>query len=558
MKKITLIFATAIISLCANAQIFSALYAFDSVKTTSGTIDPTPVPVATGAAFGSFIATGTPANPNATGRFSFTDWSLGALTGETVYTNLTGAANTSEYYEVTIAPTGVYTLSLNSISFTFTRSGTGVRTYSVRSDADGYAANLPASISPANPNLSVQAGDIFFLNTDITSNQNGSTITLSGAAFTNISVARTFRFYGFNAEGTGGTFSIDNVLIDGIATAPAVLNAGFSATSACFGNATSFTDLSTGPNTIVSWLWDFGDGTGTSILQNPTYTYSATGTYTVSLMVTDNLANTDSYVTTVSVNENPIAMFTAPTSICAGTLAAFLDGSTISTGTITNWNWNFGDPASGASNTSILQNPSHNYFTQMMYTATEIVTSDMGCKDTATISITVDSIGVSYTTSVSGPTVTFTGNVWGGAPGYTFIWNFGDASTDFTINPVHTYSSIGTYLVCFTATDMNGCSDSTCSSVGILSVGIDVPNAPLTIGITPNPSSNGVFTADLSNSTGKTTITVYDIIGKEIFTKETSSNTEHLIDLSNQANGSYFVTVKNDAETITKKIIINK
>ena len=115
MKKITLIFATAIISFCANAQSFSALYPFDSVKTTSGTTDPTPLPGATGVTFGSFMAIGTPANPNATGRFSFTDWSLGALTGETIYANLTGAANTSEYYEVTIAPSGVYTLSLDSI-----------------------------------------------------------------------------------------------------------------------------------------------------------------------------------------------------------------------------------------------------------------------------------------------------------------------------------------------------------------------------------------------------------------------------------------------------------
>ncbi|HLC83431.1 MAG TPA: PKD domain-containing protein, partial [Bacteroidia bacterium] len=344
MKKTTLILACIITSFCSFAQSFTALYPFDSVKTTSGTTDPTPLPTATGVTFGSFTAVGTPANPNATGRFSFTDWSLGALTGETIYANLTGSANTSEYYEVTIAPAGVYTLSLNSISFTFTRSGTGVRTYSVRSDADGFATNLPASISPANPNLSVQAGDIFFLNTDITSNQNGSTITLSGAAFTNISVARTFRFYGFNAEGTGGTFSIDNVLIDGVATAPAVLNADFSATSVCFGNPNSFTDLSTGPNTIISWLWDFGDGSGTSVLQNPFYTYSATGTYSVSLLVTDNMANTDSYVTTVSVYENPVAMFTAPTSICAGTVAQFLDASTISSGTITNWDWNFGDP----------------------------------------------------------------------------------------------------------------------------------------------------------------------------------------------------------------------
>ena len=424
----------------------------------------------------------------------------------------------------------------------------------MRSDADGYAANLPASISPANPNLSVQAGDIFFLNTDITSNQNGSTIALSGAAFTNISVARTFRFYGFNAEGTGGTFSIDNVLIDGVATAPAVLNADFSATSVCLGNVTAFTDLSTGPNTIVSWLWDFGDGLGTSVSQNPLYTFAAGGTYTVTLMVTDNMANTDSYVATVSVYENPVAGITSDVnSGCSALVVSFSDLSTIVSGTITNWDWNFGDPLSGAANTSTLQNPQHTYYTQMIYTATEIVTSDMGCKDTATISIMVDSIGVSYTSSISGPTVTFTGSVWGGTPGYAFMWEFGDATTDFSSNPIHTYSSPGTYLVCFTATDMNGCSDSTCTSVVIVTVGIGSQSPESAINIAPHPSNNGVFTL---NST-KASVNVYNVLGKIIMTKEIVQG-DNTIDLTAEANGSYFITIQTEKESITKKLIINK
>jgi len=50
----------------------------------------------------------------------------------------------------------------------------------------------------------------------------------------------------------------------------------------------SFTDASTDPDgTVVSWLWDFGDG-NTSTQQNPTHTYAADGTYTVTLTVWDN------------------------------------------------------------------------------------------------------------------------------------------------------------------------------------------------------------------------------------------------------------------------------
>lgn len=47
----------------------------------------------------------------------------------------------------------------------------------------------------------------------------------------------------------------------------------------------TFTDLSTGTN-VHSWTWDFGDE-GSSSEQNPTHTYTAAGTYDVTLEVTD-------------------------------------------------------------------------------------------------------------------------------------------------------------------------------------------------------------------------------------------------------------------------------
>ncbi|HMR83611.1 MAG TPA: hypothetical protein PKE30_10785, partial [Niabella sp.] len=127
----------------------------------------------------------------------------------------TGSADPSKYYEVTITPAVGKKIDLTKISFTLQRSGTGVRQVSVRSNLDNYAANLPASVSPASNNLSVVSPHIFQVADGATTAQEGCVITLD-AAYTNLEATVSFRFYGFNAESGGGTFSIDNVRFEGI------------------------------------------------------------------------------------------------------------------------------------------------------------------------------------------------------------------------------------------------------------------------------------------------------------------------------------------------------
>ncbi len=74
---------------------------------------------------------------------------------------------------------------------------------------------------------------------------------------------------------------------------PPVANFNASATSTCSG-IVAFTDASTFVPT--SWLWDFGDG-NQSTAQNPTHTYTTSGTYTVTLTST-NAFGTDTEVKT--------------------------------------------------------------------------------------------------------------------------------------------------------------------------------------------------------------------------------------------------------------------
>ncbi len=85
--------------------------------------------------------------------------------------------------------------------------------------------------------------------------------------------------------------------------APPVADFAGSPTSGTRPLEVTFTDLSTG--VIDSWSWDFGDG-NTSTAQNPTHTYVAAGTYTVSLTVTNpDGSDTETKVDYITVSELP-------------------------------------------------------------------------------------------------------------------------------------------------------------------------------------------------------------------------------------------------------------
>jgi PKD repeat protein len=116
-----------------------------------------------------------------------------------------------------------------------------------------------------------------------------------------------------------------------------------------------FMDTSTGSPT--AWAWDFGDN-NTSNLQNPTYTYTVPGTFTVRLRASNGGgSNTETKLYYITVNPAyalPGASFSAnPPTMAQPYTVQFLDRST---GPPTSWSWSFGDGG-----TSTGQNPVHTY-----------------------------------------------------------------------------------------------------------------------------------------------------------------------------------------------------
>ena len=203
-------------SVSLYSQSFNVTYPFTNVTASSGLTDPTPVPTATGITFGSFTSTGASANPNAGGRFSFTAWSIGATNGDDA--TFTGGSNAGQYFQVTLTPQANFQLDLTSLTFKVQRSATGPRQFVVRSSVDGFTANLPASINPGNANLLIAPTNVFQLkDASASTAEVGSTVDLS--SFTGLTGAISFRFYIFNSEASGGSFSVDDVNFIGATSA---------------------------------------------------------------------------------------------------------------------------------------------------------------------------------------------------------------------------------------------------------------------------------------------------------------------------------------------------
>jgi PKD repeat protein/Tfp pilus assembly protein PilV len=148
----------------------------------------------------------------------------------------------------------------------------------------------------------------------------------------------------------------------------------------------TFTDQSSpGTGTITGWQWDFGDGAGTSY-QNPSHTYNDADTYTVTLRVTDDNSSEDSmekvaYITVSEPETPPTANFTgAPTAGEAPLIVDFTNLSSPGTGTITGWQWDFGDDMGTSSD----QNPSHTYTDAGTYTVDLTATDDNALQDIET------------------------------------------------------------------------------------------------------------------------------------------------------------------------------
>lgn len=208
---------------------------------------------------------------------------------------------------------------------------------------------------------------------------------------------------------------------------------------------------------VVSWFWDFGDGS-IATTQNPAHTYSSAGTYYTCLTIT----------TANGCSGSTCNSYTIASSVYCNAQFNYIDslGSVYFTPYTNNPNnnisyyWQFGDGT-----TSSQAYPIHQYNGVGPYGACLTITDSLNsCSSTwcDTVFTTGSSTCTpSYYAQISGNSIYFAGysNAFFVV---SWTWSFGDGTSSNLQNPTHVYTSAGNYQVCLTVVAGNGCTGTYC------------------------------------------------------------------------------------------------
>lgn len=245
--------------------------------------------------------------------------------------------------------------------------------------------------------------------------------------------------------------------------------------STCLGSSVYITDTSViSPGSITEWHWDFGNVENEVRFNNTPFShlYFTAGTYIISLnVISTQGCSSDTFRKTITILPKPVSKFGFDRNVCLGQSIVFSDSSSASSGTITQWKWDFGD-----GNTDIRTDNlpfGHTYATAGNFTVTLVVSGSNGCNDTSRLTVNV-STKPSAEFTISGKacidsTQQFVSSFpFNASMPSAWYWDFGDGqsiSINSTNIAAHAYSNAGSNIVIRHAVASGGCVSDTVNHV---------------------------------------------------------------------------------------------
>lgn len=227
--------------------------------------------------------------------------------------------------------------------------------------------------------------------------------------------------------------------------------------SICRGSNGSLNTTNSGGAGVYTFNWQPGSGTSQNITVSPNNTTQ----YVLTVTDQNNCIAKDSG--NVIVNPNPVVNFGA-SAVCYGSTTLFSDSTTISSGSISTYNWTFGVGSAG----STQQNPSYTYPSCNLYTVGLTAISDSGCTAFNTKPATVYCHPVSAFSVANVCTYDSAefNNTSNGATLYAWDFDAPTGTDDSVSAPSHLYLP-GNYTVRLIAISASGCIDTATQSIDV-------------------------------------------------------------------------------------------
>jgi hypothetical protein len=358
----------------------------------------------------------------------------------------------------------------------------------------------------------------------------GATTVTDGGAFTP-SATDTYTVTGTDANGCMNTATV-MVTVNAIPTVTGMSDDADN--TICAGTMVT---LSGGGAATYTWAG------ATTVTDGAAFTPSATDTYTVTGTDANGCMNTATVMVTVNAIPTVTGMSDdADNTICAGTMVTLTGGGAAT------YTW--------AGATTVTDGVAFTPSATDTYTVTG--TDASGCMNTATVMVTVNSLPSASLTPFSVSVCDNGGlvSLSSGSPAGGVYSGTGVSGSTFDPS----ISGAGMFLITYTVTDVNSCSDSDTATITVdLCSGI-AGNGSFAINVYPNPA-NGMVNVSISNATfSQMMISIVDIQGKEVFNetdKNVSKEYNKQINIEGFAKGVYYIKLNNGSDIKIQKLIVH-